>query len=41
MVGYAVKTDGSWRCVDTDSMGLENDEVFVLEQPPITEPEVF
>ena len=40
MIGYAVKPEGSWRCVDTDAMELEKDETFVLEQPPTTEYEV-
>lgn len=33
MIGYAVKQNGSWRCVDTDRMQLEDDEVFQEIQP--------
>ena len=36
MVGYAVKSDGSWRCIDTDTMELKNDETLQLEQPTVT-----
>ena len=35
MIGYAVKPDGSWRCIDIDTMPLEPDEVFQEVQPPI------
>ena len=34
MIGYAVKPDGSWRCIDTDIMRLNDDELFQSEQPP-------
>ena len=35
MIGYAVKSDGSWRCIDIETMPLEPDEVFQEEQPSI------
>ena len=37
MIGYAVKEDGSWRCVDTETMPLDADEAFQEENPPETE----
>ncbi|WP_255358353.1 hypothetical protein [Mangrovibacter sp. MFB070] len=33
---WAVKSDGSWRCVLADDV-LEDDETLVTEQPPSTE----
>lgn len=33
MTGYAVKQDGSWRCIDTDTMPLAADETFQEMQP--------
>ena len=37
MIGYAVKQDGSWRCIDTESMPLDVDETFQTEKPPETD----
>ena len=41
MIGYAVKPDGSWRCVDTETMPLSNDETFHEEEPAVTMQEVM
>lgn len=35
MIGYACKPDGSWRCINIETMPLEPDEVFQEEQPRI------
>ena len=37
MIGYAVKQHGSWRCIDTESMPLDDGETFQAEKPPETE----
>ena len=41
MIGYAVKSDGSWRCIDTESMPLNDDETFQEEMPEVTAQEVM
>ena len=41
MIGYAVKPDGSWRCIDTESMQLADDEIFQEEMPTVTMQEVM
>lgn len=33
MIGYAVKPDGAWRCVDTETMPLDADEEFQSVEP--------
>lgn len=37
MIGYAVKQDGSWRSIDTESMQLDADETFQTEKPQETD----
>lgn len=41
MIGYAVKPDGSWRCIDKESMPLSDDETFQEEMPAVTMQEVM
>ena len=41
MIGYAVKQDGSWRCIDTESMPLNDGETFQEEMPEVTAQEVM
>ena len=41
MIGYAVKGDGSWRCVDTESMPLDDDETLQEVAPAVTMQEVM
>ena len=36
MIGYAVKPDGSWRCVDTETMPMLDGEEFQAVEPPAT-----
>ena len=40
MIGYAVKADGSWCCIDIDTMPLEPNEVFQDVKPPIINKEL-
>lgn len=35
MIWYAVNQNWFWRCIDTETMPLEHDEVFQEEQPSI------
>ena len=37
MIGYAVKQDGSWRSIDSETMSLADDETFHVVQPPETD----
>ena len=34
MIGYAVKQDGSWRSIDSETMSLTDGETFQAEKPP-------
>ena len=37
MIGYAVKQDGSWRCIDSETMPLTEGETFQTEKPTETD----